>query len=162
LILQHRLKLKPDCPAIEVIKKYGNLPRVECYAAQLNQVFMNLLGNAIDAIETKCKENYSATNNTKVYSPQIVIHTQLLQQEKILVCINDNGYGVSQEVRPRVFDPFFTTKELGKGTGLGLSISYQIIVEKHGGKIECFSEPGRGAEFLIEIPIKHSGVGSRE
>lgn len=160
LILQHRLKFKPDVQAIEVIKKYGDLPLVECYAAQLNQVFMNLLGNAIDAIETECKENYSAPNDTKYYRPQIVIHTQVLQPEKILICINDNGCGVCDSVRSRVFDPFFTTKELGKGTGLGLSISYQIIVEKHGGKIECFSEPGKGTEFWIEIPIKHSA--SRE
>jgi GAF domain-containing protein len=155
LILQHRLKLKPDCPAIEVIRKYGNLPDVECYAAQLNQVFMNLLGNAIDAIETECKENYSG-NDTKHYRPHIVIQTQVLQRGKILICINDNGCGVSKEMRSRVFDPFFTTKDLGKGTGLGLSISYQIIVEKHGGKIECFSEPGKGTEFWIEIPINHS------
>lgn len=160
LILQHRLKLKPDCPAIEVIRKYANLPHIECYAAQLNQVFMNLLGNAIDAIEMECKEKYLANNNTKFYRPQIIIHTQILQEGKILICIADNGCGVAQEVRSRVFDPFFTTKELGKGTGLGLSISYQIIVEKHGGKIECFSEPGKGAQFWIEIPSKHSG--SRE
>jgi GAF domain-containing protein len=157
LILQHRLKFKPDVQAIEVIKKYGDLPLVECYPAQLNQVFMNLLGNAIDAIETECKENYSAPNDRKYYRPQIVIHTQVLQSEKILICINDNGCGVLESVRSRVFDPFFTTKELGKGTGLGLSISYQIIVEKHGGKIECFSEAGKGAEFWIEIPIKYSG-----
>ncbi|NJL62519.1 MAG: GAF domain-containing sensor histidine kinase [Methylacidiphilales bacterium] len=150
LILQHRLRATPTSPTIEVIKKYGELPKVECYAAQLNQVFMNILGNAIDALEGKCK-------NRQCQNPQIIIHTNVLDAETIMICISDNGCGIAEEMRSRIFDPFFTTKEPGKGTGLGLSISHQIIVEKHGGQIEYFSKPGKSTGFWIEIPIKHGG-----
>ncbi|PAX49834.1 hypothetical protein CK510_27520 [Brunnivagina elsteri CCALA 953] len=149
LILQHRMRATPTLPTIEVIKKYGELPKVECYAAELNQVFMNILGNAIDALEDKCK-------NRQCKNPQIIIHTNKLDAKTIIICVSDNGCGISEDMRSRIFDPFFTTKEPGKGTGLGLSISYQIIVEKHGGQIEYFSKPGKSTGFWIEIPIKHS------
>ncbi|BAZ41970.1 GAF sensor signal transduction histidine kinase [Calothrix sp. NIES-4101] len=148
LILQHRLRATSTSTTIEVVKEYGKLPHVECYAAQLNQVFMNILGNAIDAIETQYKDKH-------LDNPQIIIHTDVLDTKIIRICISDNGCGIPEELRSRIFDPFFTTKEPGKGTGLGLSISYQIIVDKHGGKIEYLSEPGKGTKFLIEIPVKH-------
>jgi signal transduction histidine kinase len=150
LILQHRLRATPASSTIEVVKKYGELPKIECYPAQLNQVFMNILGNAIDALEDKSK-------NRQYENPQIIIHTNVLDTKTILISISDNGCGIPEEMRSQVFDPFFTTKEPGKGTGLGLSISYQIIVEKHGGKIEYFSKPGKSTGFWIEIPIKHGG-----
>jgi GAF domain-containing protein len=150
LILEHRLKPQDDFIAIEVLKEYGELPQVECYAAQINQVFMNILSNAIDALEHLIIKEKSLKN------PQINIHTALMDKNTILIRIADNGCGIPESVRSRIFDPFFTTKEPGKGTGLGLYISYQIVVEKHGGQIQCYSEPGKGSEFRIEIPIKRS------
>ncbi|BAY25794.1 GAF sensor signal transduction histidine kinase [Calothrix sp. NIES-2100] len=148
LILQHRLQAKADSIAIEVVKKYGKLPEVECYAAQLNQVFMNVISNAIDALE------HSKSKEKNLDNPQIKIRTEVIDKTSILIRIFDNGCGIPENVRSRIFDPFFTTKEPGKGTGLGLYISYQIVVEKHGGTITCVSEPGKGSEFRIEIPIK--------
>ena len=150
LILQHRLKGNPLRPAIEIIKEYGNFPKVECYVGQLNQVFMNLLGNAIDALEDynrkrSSKEIYANPNRIRI-STSANSHT-------LTIRIADNGVGINQEVIGKLFDPFFTTKPVGKGTGLGLSISYQIIVEKHRGKLQCISAPGEGAEFVIEIPL---------
>ena len=151
LILQHRLKAKPDHPELEVIKNYGNLPLVECYAGQLNQVFMNVLSNAIDAIE-QLKEESSVSR-----SGQITIRTLAITESKdnprIAIIIADNGLGIPEKVKHRIFDPFFTTKPVGKGTGLGLSISYQIVVDKHGGIFKCSSEAGQGTEFWIEIPV---------
>ena len=132
-------------------KEYGNLPLVECYAGQLNQVFMNLLANAIDALE---EYNCGRTKaNIEHHPNQIWIRTQVLDDKFVSIRIRDNGLGMTQEVQQRLFDPFFTTKPVGKGTGLGLSISYQIVVEKHGGQLSCFSTPGQGAEFVIKIPI---------
>jgi PAS domain S-box-containing protein len=150
LILQHRTKGNPLRPAIEIIKEYGNFPKVECYVGQLNQVFMNLLGNAIDALEDynrkrSSKEIYANPNRIRI-STSANSHT-------LTIRIADNGVGINQEVIPKLFDPFFTTKPVGKGTGLGLSISYQIIVEKHRGKLQCISAPREGAEFVIEIPL---------
>ncbi|MBD2361760.1 GAF domain-containing protein [Anabaena minutissima FACHB-250] len=148
LILQHRLKANPDFSGIKVIKDYGDLPLVECYAGQMNQVFMNILSNAIDALEEQGLEN-------KSIKPEICISTQIsLDNYRLLIRIADNGLGMNQELKNRIFDPFFTTKSVGKGTGLGLAISYQIVVEKHGGTIDCVSEVGMGTEFWIEIPIK--------
>ena len=150
LILQHRLKANGDNPEIQLVKKYGELPSVPCHAAQLNQVFLNIIGNAIDALSS------SGTN-----SPEITIRTEVTTdtvgqslRQRALIRIADNGPGMPKEVRSRIFDPFFTTKAVGKGTGLGLSISYKIVVEKHRGKLKCTSQPGEGTEFLIEIPIK--------
>jgi signal transduction histidine kinase len=143
MILQHRLKAQSNHPEIKIIKKYGQIPLVNCYAGQLNQVFMNILANAIDALE----ESFININN-----PTIWIHTELTDDNSILISIDDNGAGIPKNVVGKLFDPFFTTKPVGKGTGLGLSISYQIIVEKHKGKIYCDSKLGEGTKFIIEIP----------
>ncbi|MBC6471783.1 MAG: hypothetical protein GDA48_02300 [Hormoscilla sp. GM102CHS1] len=149
LILKYRLQ--SEFSEIEIIKKYGNLPLVECYPGQLNQVFMNILINAIEALSAEEKESSEISQRTRI----IIIRTQHNEQ-KAVVRIIDNGPGMSPEVRNRLFNPFFTTKPVGKGTGLGLSIGYQIVVEKHGGVLQCFSEPGKGAEFVIEIPLSQS------
>ncbi|MCC5635850.1 PAS domain S-box protein [Nostoc sp. CHAB 5844] len=149
MILEHRLKTKANHPQIQVIKDYGNLPLIECYAGQLNQVFMNILTNAIDALEDSSIEG-KFTNN----QPQIRICTQQITANQLVIRIIDNGPGIPEQVRQRLFDPFFTTKAVGKGTGLGLSISYQIITERHGGSLKCISSPNQGAEFIIEIPVE--------
>jgi PAS domain S-box-containing protein len=154
LILRDRLKEKPEHPAISIIKEYGNLPLAECYAGQLNQVFMNILSNAIDSLRQP--DPADSPKVIKPYTPTITIHTKVKNSNWVEISIQDNGRGMAESVLARLFDPFFTTKEVGKGTGLGLSISYQIVVEKHGGKLQCISAPGQGAKFLIEIPIKQS------
>lgn len=159
LILQHRLKSNSEFPDIEVIKEYGDLPLVECYAGQMNQVFMNIITNAIDALDeglaTRDKGTLGRTNNAQCPIPTIRISTQIsTDKSHLLLCIADNGPGMTPEVQKLIFDPFFTTKPVGRGTGLGLAISYQIIVEKHGGIMECISEPGKGTEFWIEIPLQ--------
>ncbi|WP_293073336.1 ATP-binding protein [Moorena sp. SIO3H5] len=133
-------------PGIEVIKQYGDLPLVDCYPAQLNQVFMNILENALDAIEHKSVESCPFSVFT------IRIQTELVDQNWVVIRIADNGPGIPAAIKDQIFDPFFTTKEPGKGTGLGLAISYQIITQ-HRGKIEVASEPGKGAEFVISLPI---------
>lgn len=154
LILRDRLKAKSGYAAIEVIKDYGNLPLVECYAGQLNQVFMNLLSNAIDAVHQRNSD--SSDDAIDNFHPTITIRTQILESNRVAINIKDNGPGISESVQAKIFDPFFTTKEVGEGTGLGLSISYQIVVEKHGGQFHCISVPGQGAEFLLEIPVRQS------
>jgi signal transduction histidine kinase len=140
LILQHRFKVTHERPAITLIKQYGDLPRIECAAGLINQVFMNLISNAIDAME-------SAT-----CPPAITIATAT-ESDGVSIRIIDNGTGIPTDIQSRLFDPFFTTKPVGKGTGLGLSISYQIITEKHGGKLVCHSTPGNGTEFHVWLPI---------
>ncbi len=154
LILAHRLKAKQNYPAIEVIKEYGNLPLVEGYAGQLNQVFMNILSNALDAIDEYNKDRSAEDfqNNPST----IWIRTEVNDTNQVLIRIVDNGSGMNEEVRRKLFDPFFTTKPVGQGTGLGMSISYQIVVEKHNGQLQCLSSPGHGAEFLIYLPIEQS------
>lgn len=147
LILQHRLKAKPDRVEIEVIKDYGSLPLVECYAGALNQVFMNLISNAIDAVEENLEQR-------SPIAPTLRITTRVISPQTVRISIQDNGIGISEECRQNLFNPFFTTKPIGKGTGLGLSISYQIVTEKHQGTLECHSQPGQGTEFMIEIPIR--------
>ncbi|MEG5064802.1 GAF domain-containing protein [Microcoleus sp. B3-A4] len=152
LILQHRLKSNADCANIVLVKEYGTLPLVECYVGQLNQVFMNVIGNAIDALDShKLLADQSV-------APQIKISTSVGKLNDTIpsavIRISDNGTGISESMRKRIFDPFFTTKSVGKGTGLGLSISYQIVVEKHGGVLKCNSELGKGTEFAIEIPLR--------
>ncbi|MFN6483764.1 MULTISPECIES: AAA family ATPase [unclassified Nostoc] len=148
MILQHRLKAKSDRLSIELVKDYGNLPEVECYAGQLNQVFMNVLSNAIDALEESL-----AKNQGQITTPTITIYTEKTDDHQVEIRIADNALGMPESIRQRLFDPFFTTKPVGKGTGMGLSISYQIITEKHGGSLSCISEPGKGAEFQIRIPV---------
>ncbi|MCA1995104.1 MAG: hypothetical protein LDL41_24105, partial [Coleofasciculus sp. S288] len=151
LILQHRLNLIGNSSGIEVIKDYGQLPEVSCYPAHLNQAFMNIIVNAIDALE----EAIDRTENSKAdLLPTIWIRTDTLSDNYITVRIADNGLGIKENIKERIFDPFFTTKPVGKGTGLGLSISYQIVVEQHGGQLEVISELGKGTEFVITIPIK--------
>lgn len=146
MILQHRLKSKNHCPEIQVVKQYDRFPPIYCYPGLLNQVFMNLLSNAIDAIE---EANYNYTNS---HPPQITIQTELQKSDRIAIRIRDNGVGIPESVKSKIFDPFFTTKQVGKGTGLGLSISYKIVVEKHHGTMACHSEPQQGTEFVLEIP----------
>ena len=216
MILQNRLKGKPGSPAISVIKEYGYLPLVECYPGQLNQVFMNLLTNAIDAVEEKSRrqslEAHSTQEETVTHSPPTItittgivednqqgdqnlceqerrevegdtgyspanyfaspltssrnirssVHSPTISPTHLFIRIADNGIGMTQKTQQQLFDPFFTTKAVGKGTGLGLAISYQIIVEKHGGHLRCNSAPGKGAEFVIEIPIKHQQIQSEK
>ncbi|BAZ38554.1 periplasmic sensor signal transduction histidine kinase [Calothrix sp. NIES-4101] len=154
MILQHRLKANAERPAIEVVKQYGELPLVECLAGQLNQVFMNLLANAIDALE---ESNRNRSFQEIVANPNTIwIRTTKLTSNQVQITIADNGLGIPENLRSRLFDPFFTTKLVGKGTGLGLSISYQIVTEKHGGKLWFDSTLGAGSKFVIELPI--SGV----
>jgi len=152
MILQSRLNLMGNHTQIEVIKNYGNLPKVECYPGRLNQVFMNLLTNAIDAIQEKY--NQPLISETQETVPTIEISTELIENEWIKIRVKDNGCGVSESAQNSLFDPFFTTKPVGKGTGLGLSISYQIITEKHQGNLYCNCKLKEGAEFIIEIPRK--------
>jgi signal transduction histidine kinase len=152
MILQYRLKGNSKRPAIQIIKDYGNIPPVKCYLGQLNQVFMNILANAIDAFEE--------SNQGRIFAeiernPNIItIKTELTQDnQRVAIKIKDNGAGMSKEVQSRIFDHLFTTKAVGKGTGLGLSISRQIVVERHGGSLSCNSVVGEGTEFAIIIPI---------
>ncbi|MEB3342915.1 CHASE domain-containing protein [Okeania sp.] len=148
MILEHRLKTQPDRPEILVTKDYGDLPLIECYAGQLNQVFMNILANAIDALEDSIR-----LKQLKERSPMISITTSQVDTQWISISIADNGPGIKSDIETRLFDPFFTTKPVGKGTGLGLSISYQIVCEKHGGYLFCQSDEGNGTEFIIKLPI---------
>ncbi|MEL7034235.1 MAG: ATP-binding protein [Cyanobacteria bacterium J06592_8] len=152
LIVQHRLKPQAKYSEIEVIKDYGHLPLVECYGGLLNQVFMNILANAIDALEEASLQPKNPENID--HSNQITIRTSLTSSEWVEIAIADTGSGISPEVKQHIFDPFFTTKPVGKGTGMGMSISYQIITEKHGGKLECFSTVGKGTMFFIKIPVR--------
>ncbi len=152
LILRHRLKASESHPAIEIIKDYADLPLVNCYSGQLNQVFMNLLANAIDALE-ESNQGKSFEDIEKNLN-QIKITTSLTKDEKsVTIKIADNGLGMSEEVQQRIFDNLFTTKAVGKGTGLGLSIAREIIVEKHKGSLNFNSEIDKGTEFMIEIPV---------
>ncbi|WP_373527993.1 MHYT domain-containing protein [Nostoc sp.] len=148
LILQHRLKGNGDRPRIEVIKNYGVLPEVNCYLGQMNQVFMNLLANAIDALN-------EGTTQGKIPNriPQIQIATEINSKHWLVIRIADNGIGIPERIKQRLFEPLFTTKPVGKGTGLGLSIAHQIVVQKHNGTLEVNSQPGIGTEFTIAIPI---------
>lgn len=149
-ILDHRLN------NIKTKKIYGNLPKIECYAGQMNQVFMNLMINAIDAIEEKNKRHAIKTqfdHNVKNRENLLTIITEYKEKEAIFIYIRDNGIGMSETIRRKIFDPFFTTKPVGQGTGMGLSISYQIIAEKHKGTLQCTSILGEGTEFIIELPI---------
>jgi signal transduction histidine kinase len=158
MILQHRLKAKPNSPEIKVVRKYGELPPIDCYVGQLNQVFMNILSNAIDALEEMISNGQSSKyaeclsiDNCRL--PSITIHTTTRDNQWAVIRIVDNGSGIPETIRQKIFDPFFTTKPVGSGTGLGLSISYQIVVEKHQGHLACNSVVGEGTEFVVEIPL---------
>ena len=150
LILQNRLKSKAGYPEIKVIKEYGNLPLIECLASQINQVLMNILANGVDALEMYWQQSKSQLSHIQLV---IKIQTKLISEDLIAISITDNGPGIPETVKNRIFDPFYTTKPVGKGTGLGLSLSYQIVVEKHGGKLYCNSVVGQGTEFVIELPV---------
>ena len=159
-ILTSRLKAKGDRPAIDIIRQYGDLPKVECYPGQLNQVFMNILTNAIDALEEKIEQV-----GAEAAQPKIRLSTTLLTDEhsaidpyRVQIQIADNGIGIPEAVKSRMMEPFFTTKTVGKGTGLGMAISYQIVVEHHHGQLECHSTPGKGTCFVINIPLSQSLV----
>lgn len=157
-LLEHRLQAKSGFSTIQVVKEYGDLPEIDCYPGQLNQVFMNILSNAIDALEENRKPEIEngkeQTINSRSLAPTIRIRTEILEPEWLTIWITDNGPGIPKEVQSKLFDPFFTTKPVGEGTGLGLSISYQIVKERHGGLLQCFSELGQGAEFVIKIPLR--------
>lgn len=164
LLVQHRFQRQPQRPEISIVKNYADLPLIECYPGQLNQVFLNVLNNAIDALE----EDYLFTNNAVLETEnfpsrtkpnqgkklQIVIVTELITPDIVSISIQDNGCGMTEDIRKDMFNPFFTTKPVGKGTGLGLTTSYQIVVGKHQGKLSCNSLLGKGTEIRIEIPIK--------
>ncbi len=163
LLLQHRLKATTKRPEIQILQKYESLPQVECYPRDLNQVFLNILNNAIDAIEesfildkSPVKNIAEGVNHKGEISndnPQIRICTELVHSRIVRIRIFDNGCGISKANQRHIFDPFFTTKSVGNGTGLGLPISYQIVVNKHGGALKCFTKENMGTEFFIEIPI---------
>ncbi|BAY22574.1 two-component sensor histidine kinase [Calothrix sp. NIES-2100] len=182
MILRHRLKSAVNRPEIEIIKEYVELPLIECYPGQLNQVFMNILANAIDALEESLVigqsslANESQMTNDQAQSliagfrrselckrgqmtpPTITIRTELFNNQWVVIRIADNGPGMKEEIVRRIYDPFFTTKELGKGTGLGMAISHQIVVEKHQGILKCRSQIGKGTEFWIQIPVNPAMV----
>lgn len=148
MMLQYRLVPNEEHSGIEVVKDYGDLPEVECYPRQLNQVFFNILSNALDFFEWE----KDGEGETKPNVPTVRIRTEVEPTGGIQIKISDNGKGMSEEVRDRIFDPFFTTKPIGQGTGMGLSISYNIVVHQHGGRLECLSTPSVGTEFKILIP----------
>jgi signal transduction histidine kinase len=167
MLLQSRLKAKANIAPIQVMKHYANLPAVECYAGQLNQVFMHILTNAIDALEelgsdrAHCPQapTTPSPSDTLPPFPTITIKTEMLSGERILIQISNNGARIPDVIQKRLFEPFFTTKPIGKGTGLGLSISYGIVTERHGGQLQCISLPGEETTFVIEIP-QHQSVKS--
>jgi signal transduction histidine kinase len=148
MILQHRLKANGDRPGIEVIRCYGKLPHINCYVGEMNQVFMNILANAIDALDEAILQGKISSS-----IPQIKIATEINEQQMVIIRIADNGIGIPERLKQRLFEPLFTTKPVGKGTGLGLSIAHQIVVKKHNGTMEVNSQPGIGTEFTIAIPI---------
>ncbi len=158
MILQNRLSAKGSHPGIRVVKQYGDLPGVECYPGQLNQVFMNILSNAIDAVEECLQTLQAATDTPQDYVPTITIRTAILGPQRVEIAIADNGLGMSPSVQQRLFNPFFTTKPIGKGTGMGLSISYQIVTEKHHGTLVCQSMLHQGTQFIVTIPISQTTI----
>ncbi len=153
LILRHRLNANDQRPKVEVVTDYGNLPAIDCFPGQLNQVFMNLLANAIDALEDSNQGRSSA--EIKANPNEIIVKTEVsADRQQVVVRVKDNGMGMSDAVKRKIFDHLFTTKGVGQGTGLGLAIARQIVVEKHGGTLEVNSDLGQGAEFIITIPVK--------
>jgi len=157
LILQSRLKGKLGYPDIQIVRKYSDLPKVECYPGKLNQVFMNILNNAIDAIDELTSLSGNSLSN---YQGEITIETEVIDNNQVIIKIRDNGCGMSDEVKKKIFDPFFTTKPIGSGKGLGMSISYQIV-NQHGGQFKCITVPLQGTEFSIQIPIYMQSTAKR-
>ncbi|MEG4282887.1 PAS domain S-box protein [Microcoleus sp. A006_D1] len=165
LILQNRLQAKGGRPGISLFKEYGNLPRVCCYAGQLNQVFMHLLTNAIDALEEggRNSEKYgimrsqsllsASGSGAEIFNPEIRIRTEVIGENEVAIAISDNGHGMTEEVLGCIFEPLFTTKCQATSTGLGLAISQHLVVEKHGGELQCVSRPGQGTELIVKIAI---------
>ena len=153
LILAHRLKLKSNGCEIKIIKEYSDLPLINCYGGQLNQVFINILANSIDAIEESIQQTEALHPSCPRNQPFIKIKTELIDPDWIAIKISDNGFGIPESIQAQIFDPFFTTKPVGKGTGMGMAISYQIIVERHQGDLQFTSIPRQGTEFLIKIPV---------
>lgn len=149
LILGSRLKGTDTTPAINVVKEYGDLPKIRCYSGQLNQVFMNIFSNAIDALEDKAE-----SCSHEGWSPEISVRTDIVGDDEIQVTLADNGPGIPDSLREKIFDPFFTTKPVGKGTGLGMSISYEIVVEKHHGTLTCEAAEPQGTSFIMTIPME--------
>ncbi|MEH2462839.1 sensor histidine kinase [Nostoc sp.] len=147
MILQHRFKANGARPRIEVIKNYGVLPEVNCYIGLMNQVFMNILANAVDAVDEAITQGKMSN-----LIPQIQIATEIDSEQLVVIQIADNGIGIPERLKKRLFEPLFTTKPVGKGTGLGLAIAYEIVVEKHEGVLDVNSQPGVGTEFIIKIP----------
>ncbi|MEG3849151.1 HAMP domain-containing sensor histidine kinase [Microcoleus sp. herbarium19] len=158
MILSHRLKANSNRPAIKIIKKYGELPNIECYPGQLNQVFMNLIANAIDALEEsnfgKTYKQIESNPNAITISTSVDSSIEKMTNPTVNIRIADNGIGMSKHIKEKLFSPFFTTKAEGKGTGLGLPICHDIVTKKHRGSLECFSSPGMGTEFAIVIPAR--------
>lgn len=154
MILQHRLKANEHRSKIDIIRDYGALPLISCFAGQLNQVFLNILTNAIDAIEAQSSRCQA---EQKEYAGCITINTSLVESQWVKIVISDNGEGMQRDIQAKIFDPFFTTKPVGRGTGLGMSVSYKIVVENHGGRLTCSSLPGIGSTFVMLIPLKPMG-----
>jgi signal transduction histidine kinase len=150
LILKHRLKANEQRPEIEVVKNYGYLSAIECFPGQLNQVFMNILANAIDALE---ESNAGRSFKEIQAQPNSITITTSTEEANVKIIIADNGIGMTEAVRQKIFDHLFTTKGIGKGTGLGLAIARQIVEETHGGKLSCISAPGEGTQFVINLPV---------
>ncbi len=170
MILGHRLKAQSKHPRIQVIREYEDLPLVECYAGQLNQVFMNILSNAIDALESSPSWNGKTAHKSRFRvsqptcesanrpQPTIHIQTKRIDPNQVAIHITNNGPGIADDVKKQLFNPFFTTKPVGEGTGMGLSISYRIVTEKHGGSLQCISEPDQGTTFVITIPLQQASL----
>ena len=157
LILKHRLQPKANSPNIELVKDYGNLPEVECYPGLLNQVFMNVLANAIDALEEVYCKQAQPRHPILQRDYRILITSAVIKEGQwVEIAIADNGPGIPEAVQQKIFDPFFTTKPTGKGTGMGMSISQLIVTERHGGRFECVSEMGKGTTLIIQLPVHHS------
>lgn len=151
LILKHRLKASDDRPAIEIIKQYGELPQIECFPGQLNQVFMNILANAVDALEEIEQRHHLEAFKAPLRC--ITIKTEIQDQQTVSIQFSDNGIGMTEEIKTQIFDYLFTTKPVGRGTGLGLAIARQIIEEVHSGRLTCTSTPGQGTKFTITLPV---------
>jgi len=153
LLLQHRLPAREGRRDIKVMKEYGNLPQVECYAGQLNQAFLNIINHAIDALEESTQE-LEESESVK-FKPVILISTQVIDAQRISIEIADNSLAISEDITDQISDSFLMRKPAEDSRALGLAVSYQIIVEQHKGELKCFSEPGKGTKFRIEIPLRH-------